>query len=245
MRLIALDQIGSTNLEAQRLIAAGAVADWTMIRAGEQIAGRGRHARAWSSPPGNLYASFIVPKDDRIEWQRPWLAGFAVALALYDTLQLFLPAYAAMTIKWPNDVVVKGAKIAGILIEASGHAPFLVIGTGVNLVSHPSDTPYPATHLALHANPCPSPERCGQVLAEALQRRFAQWLDQGFDTLRADYRALSHRPGDPLTIRRDGNTPLHGSFIDIAADGCLLLGVDGQSIRLSAGDVFPGLTPPG
>ncbi|MBX9617630.1 MAG: biotin--[acetyl-CoA-carboxylase] ligase [Hyphomicrobiales bacterium] len=243
MHHIALESVDSTNAEAQRLIVTGAVRGWTMITARLQHAGRGRQSRSWTSPPGNLYVSFIVPKDQRGEWRRPWLSGFAVALALANTVEDHIDDGADVRIKWPNDVLITNAKAGGILIESGAAAPFLVIGIGVNLASHPPDTRYPATHVAAHRAGSLTPLAFANRLAAHLQQMIERWLADGFTPIRAEYLKKSHRPGDPLTIGASSAAPRHGNFIGIDEEGCLCLECDGAFVRFAAGDVFPTLTP--
>lgn len=242
MRRIALEQVDSTNAEAHRLVAAGAIQGWTQIIAGEQLAGRGRHQRAWSSPPGNLYSTLIVPKDERAGWRRPWLAGFAVALALAEAIESALQDDAPVRVKWPNDVLVAGAKISGVLIEARGTAPFLVIGTGVNVLSHPPDTAYPATHINAHRAAPLELTSFAELVGERLRADIEHWLDQGFASVRARLLRWSHRSGDMLSVSANGQERTSGLFVDIDEEGCLCLQVEGKIQRFAAGDVFPGLT---
>ena len=243
MHHIALESVDSTNAEAQRLIAANAVHGWTMITARSQHAGRGRQSRSWSSPPGNLYVSFILPRDPRGEWRRPWLSGFAVALALASTVEEHIDNGASVRIKWPNDVLIANAKAGGILIEGSAAAPFLVIGIGVNLASHPPDTLYPATHVGAHRAGPLAPLAFANGLADNMQHVLERWLTEGFSPIRAAYLEKSHRQGDRLTIGASSAAPRHGYFVDIDEEGCLCLECDGAIVRFAAGDVFPTLTP--
>lgn len=243
MHHIALENVDSTNAEAQRLIATDGVRGWTMITALTQHAGRGRQSRSWTSPPGNLYASFIVPRDQRSEWRRPWLAGFAVALALANTVDVHIDDGANVRIKWPNDVLIANAKAAGILIEAGANAPCLIIGIGVNLASHPPDTLFPATHVGAHRTGLLAPLAFANDLSAHLQQMIERWLSHGFAPIRAAYLKKCHRPGDPLTIGASSAAPRHGHFIDIDEEGCLCLDCDGAVVRFAAGDVFPTLMP--
>lgn len=241
MRRIALETVGSTNAEARRLIDAGAVDGWTLVTARQQMAGRGREARVWTSPPGNFYGSFIVPRGAEAEWKRPWLCGFAVALAIAQTAEEAIDDGAPVRIKWPNDVLVAGAKLSGVLIEASGNAPFLVVGTGVNLASHPPDTPYPATHLDAHRQSPIDVDAFAEKLGVNLRRAVEAWIAAGFAPIRARFLALSHSAGEPLTLGMSGKAPVSGRFIAIDETGCLCLDVDGEQRRFAAGDVYPGL----
>lgn len=238
MRHIALDAIDSTNLEAQRLIASGDVDGWTLITAREQTAGRGRLARHWVSPPGNLYASLLAPKDERAEWKRPWLCGFAVALGLNKSIGQVISAPSAITLKWPNDVLIDGAKTCGILIEASSSAPWLVIGMGVNIVSHPQQTPYPATHLRAHCDREIDLGLFAESLGQSVKSAIMRWLDDGFAHVRAEFLHFSHKVGDPLTVSAGAARRITGTFVEIDEEGRLCLLSDGRLERLSAGDVF-------
>jgi BirA family biotin operon repressor/biotin-[acetyl-CoA-carboxylase] ligase len=137
-RLLRFETIGSTMTEAKRLAGEGA-AEGTLVWAGEQTEGRGRRGRPWVSVPGNLYMSLVL---------RPGGAaaaaaqlGFAAALAVGEAALRLLPGEARISHKWPNDVLVDGRKLSGILLEsaaaADGGLAWLVMGIGVNVASHP------------------------------------------------------------------------------------------------------------
>ena len=147
-RLVALDEIDSTNAEAQRRAAEGAPAG-TLIRAVRQTAGRGRRGRAWQSPPGNLAFSLLLRP--AMKAATAATLGFVAGLAVAEAIDGLLPAGRSSRLKWPNDLLVDGRKLAGILLEAaaggSGPVDHLVVGVGVNIVAHPDDLPYPATDL--------------------------------------------------------------------------------------------------
>ena len=134
--LIALDEAGSTNDEAKDRAVAGAP-EGTVIWARQQRAGRGRRGRAWVSPPGNLYLSVILRP--ACEARSVAQLSFVAALAVLDLVDGPLPGRACC--KWPNDILVDGGKVAGILLEsalrAEGRVDWVVLGIGVNLASHP------------------------------------------------------------------------------------------------------------
>lgn len=242
MRQFVFDEIDSTNAEALRLIEAGRVAGWTVVTARRQTAGRGRRDRTWSSPAGNLHASFCIPRDRRDEWRRPWLLGFALSLAIHDTVSALVEDGTPVSLKWPNDVLAGGAKISGLLLETSGVLPFVVAGIGINIASHPADTPYPATHLDRHRGTPIPPEAVLGQLSAAVPARTEQWLELGFADVRAAVLARGHRPGDAVTVRTGENAHA-GTFVDLDADGCLVLDENGTRRRFSTGDVFPALRP--
>jgi BirA family biotin operon repressor/biotin-[acetyl-CoA-carboxylase] ligase len=227
--------VGSTNDEAKTLARAGAPSG-TVVWADEQTAGRGRRGRVWRSPPGNLYLSLIA-RPDCAPAQAAQL-GFAAALALGDAIAgLGLsPSY-----KWPNDVLLNGRKLAGILLEsemtAGGGLDFVVIGVGVNVAIAPGGIEYPATSLAA-ACVATTP---ADLLA-AFTRHFAnwqqRWREEGFAPLRTAWLAAASGLGDEILVRLARQT-LCGRFLDLDADGALLLGAAGGHRRIAAGEVFP------
>ena len=149
-QLIRLEEIDSTNCEARRLAEAGEAGPvWIMARS--QTAGRGRRGRAWLSAPGNLAATLLI----RPARQPCGQLSFAAALAAADVAEHFAPT-APVTVKWPNDVLAGDRKMAGILLESTGD--WLAVGVGINLVSHPETTEFPATSLAALGVAVPSPD---------------------------------------------------------------------------------------
>jgi BirA family biotin operon repressor/biotin-[acetyl-CoA-carboxylase] ligase len=148
-RLISLEATGSTNDNALQAARSGDPGQlW--ITAAEQLAGRGRHGRHWSSPPGNLYASLLLidPCDVASAPQLGFVAGLALHEAVEAVTGLGVPR---LTLKWPNDLLLDGAKVSGLLLEGHRLQPegplAIVIGFGVNVSFAPSGTPYPATSL--------------------------------------------------------------------------------------------------
>ncbi len=157
-RLIVRDVVASTMEEARRALDQGEPGRlWIVARS--QNAGRGRHGRQWGSPPGNLYASLLLT--DPCEPALAPQLGFVAGLALHDAVARLLgPAAATLRLKWPNDLLLGGAKMSGLLLEGGSRAGRLnvILGCGVNIASCPSDTPYPATYLkalAAHDNGVP------------------------------------------------------------------------------------------
>ena len=140
-------EIDSTNEACRRRALQGEPAG-LVIRADLQTRGRGRRGRDWVSPPGNLYASILL-QPGRPAAEVATL-GFVAVLALGDAVQAILPPTAQVAHKWPNDLLLNGRKASGILLETQvvpGAGAFVILGVGVNIVSHPDDTPYPVTDL--------------------------------------------------------------------------------------------------
>lgn len=236
-QLVVYDSVGSTNAEALRLARAGESGPlWVLGH--EQTAGRGRRGRSWSSPRGNLYASLLLTDACRPE-RAPHLS-FVAAIALHDALAHLLPSGPTFQVKWPNDLVFEGAKVAGILVEgesAPGRRFATVIGIGVNCMNHPADTPYPATNLRA-AGAAVTPNMLLPALATAMQRRLDQWSrGEGFEAIRADWIARAARLDEQIRLQSsDGD--LEGRFEGIDQDGRLILQTrNGDRKVLNAGDV--------
>ena len=192
--LIALDEAGSTNDEAKDRAMAGAP-EGTVIWARQQLAGRGRRGRAWVSPPGNLYLSVILRP--ACEARSVAQLSFVAALAVLDLVDGPLPGRARC--KWPNDILVDGGKIAGILLESAlrpeGRVDWVVLGIGVNLASHPrlkGPTP-PTSFVDAGALPL-APEDALPSLLAALARRRRDWETQGFAAVRRAWLARLRSP---------------------------------------------------
>ncbi len=201
VRHVAYDTLGSTNAEALALASAGERGPlW--ITAQSQSAGRGRRGNDWVSPPGNLYATLLLSRPSPPA-AAPQLS-FVAALALHDAVADCAPQLGpSLHVKWPNDLLLGPAKLAGILIEGESEPIFAVaIGIGVNCASHPSGTAFPATDLA--AAGALVDAGCAVCRARAaMERRLTQW--QHGDGLCRHPRRLAqarrrHRAADPGAI---------------------------------------------
>ena len=217
---------GSTNDDLAALAREGA-AEGTWLRAERQTGGKGRQGRAWHSPAGNLYASTLVrlrPDDPRA----PTLALVA-AVALHEAVSLTADGVA---IKWPNDVIVDGAKLAGILLERQGEA--VIIGFGVNLAAHPDDLDRPATSLAALAGAAPDPAAFAELLAEIFAGWLGRWRAGGLAPVRRRWLESAHPVGTALATA-EGD----GLFDGLDESGALRLRLaDGTVRTIHAGDVF-------
>jgi len=207
----------------------------------EQTAGRGRRGHTWGSPPGNLYASLILRP--RCPIDRAAQLGFVAALAVGATLGSTLEKRLdGLCYKWPNDVLLRGRKIAGILLESEldeGEAPkFVVVGVGINLASSPRDTEFPATSIAEENLGTVSPGAALEGFARHFQAWVERWREEGFAPIRAAWRAQAMALGELIRVRLDHAT-LHGRLIDIDQHGALLLESMGELRRIAAGEVFP------
>jgi len=238
-RLIRFDTIDSTNEEAKRLARAGAE-EGTLVWALEQTAGRGRRGHAWASPRGNLYASLILRPECPVG--RAAQLGFVAALAVGDMLDATSGGLEGLSYKWPNDVLVHGRKIAGILLESElgeGEIPkFVIVGVGINLISSPPDTEFPATSVAEQGLRPVSPARAVEEVTRYCHAWVQRWREEGFAPIRAAWRARAISVGEVIRVRLEAAT-LHGRFLDIDQQGALLLENAGELRRIRAGEIFP------
>jgi BirA family biotin operon repressor/biotin-[acetyl-CoA-carboxylase] ligase len=238
-RLIHRETLASTNAEALRLARTGERGPlW--ITAVRQTAGRGRRGNAWISEPGNLYATLLLT-DPAPAARQPELS-FVAALAVLDAICNCAAALGRrLALKWPNDVLCDGRKLAGILIEGESAGPTLAValGIGVNCACHPEETRYPATDLAI-AGADARPDVVFGALSAAMTRRLEQWQGgAGFPAVRADWLKYAAGVGSELMVRLPGRE-IAGRFEALDERGRLLLRrPDGVLETVSAGDVFP------
>jgi BirA family biotin operon repressor/biotin-[acetyl-CoA-carboxylase] ligase len=238
VRLVAHDTLGSTNAEALALARAGERGPlW--VTAGRQTAGRGRRGNAWTSEPGNLFASLLLT-DAAPAAHLPELC-FVVALALRDAVADAAPALSPrLKLKWPNDLLLDGAKLAGILIEAEsiGDKTAMVIGIGVNCAHHPDNPAYPATHLAA-CGAVVTPETLLRCLSRTMLARLSEWdHGAGFPAIRSEW--LSHAAGIGGDIRvRLADRELTGRFETLDRMGRLMLRLPAGTLEaITVGEVF-------
>lgn len=236
--ILLLGTVDSTNAEARRRADDGDEGPlW--IAARRQTAGHGRRGRAWSMGEGDLAATLLAVTD------RPPAeaaqVSFVAALAVADLVQAHVSGE-EVKLKWPNDVLVGGRKISGVLIESGKRKDgrlWMAVGIGVNLLHTPDDAERPATSLAAHRPP-PDPDTAlGQLAGRfAIWQRI--WQDFGFEPIAEAWTQRAYGLGEVCTVRL-GNEEVHGVAEGLDRDGALLLRLgDGAVRRISAGDVFFG-----
>jgi BirA family biotin operon repressor/biotin-[acetyl-CoA-carboxylase] ligase len=230
--LVALETVASTNDEAGRLAEAGA-AEGTVVWACAQTGGRGRRGRHWASPVGNLYCSTILRPDCPVP--RAAELGFVAALAVADVI----PADRAVRVKWPNDVMVDGGKISGILLESatgqSGHVEYVVAGIGLNVGFAPQlpEMRYPGARLGSDV----SVEQALEQLTHALARRLEEWRQAGFDVVRQAWLAKAGPLGMEVDVKLSEGV-VRGRFAGIDREGALLLDADAGLRRVVSGELL-------
>ncbi|HTO42217.1 MAG TPA: biotin--[acetyl-CoA-carboxylase] ligase [Rhizomicrobium sp.] len=231
--------IDSTNEEARRLALSGQ-AQPIWISADQQTAGRGRRGRVWVSPPGNLAATLLIRPGKPAALCAQ--LSFVAAIAVHETVAQFAPA-ATIAVKWPNDVLVDGRKIAGILLESAstGTVPeWLAIGIGINLAHFPPDTEFPATALAALGISAPNLQDALTRLAASFAKWYDVWQEHGFPPVRDAWLARAAGLGTRIRARlADGE--YWGMFEGIDETGALILRESvGKTRTIAAGEVFFG-----
>jgi BirA family biotin operon repressor/biotin-[acetyl-CoA-carboxylase] ligase len=228
-------ETGSTQDDVMRAAESGAGEGYVM-RADQMIGGRGRLGRVWTAPKGNLYLSFLLrPSYDVREAGQ---VSFVCALAAHKTLQAYLNGSDAnITCKWPNDLLVNGKKISGILLESQmeeGQLTGLVVGKGMNIENAPEGA---ASLNQFYTDTPDISDVCDQLL-QNFDLHYAQWLKDGFAAIRESWLSKAAGLGQQITVNKpDGQ--MMGIFQGLDEDGALLLQTDQDDIiPIHAGDVY-------
>ena len=252
-RLAGYDMIGSTSTEAMERAKTGDPGRlWVVAK--EQTAGHGRRGRSWATPAGNLAASLLL----KLHASKAHSAtlGFAAGLALDNAIRSCAPSVALrvalddaaaagsrLRLKWPNDVLVDGAKVAGILLQATtspGGVTSVVIGIGVNLLSAPTGLAYPATSMAACGADV-TPEQLFEALSDFWIEQEGTWDEgRGFAIIRRRWLERAAGLGAPIAVQI-GEEVCRGTFETIDEEGRLVVRTsDGSAHRIAAGDVHFG-----
>ncbi|NKB51347.1 MAG: biotin--[acetyl-CoA-carboxylase] ligase [Rhizobiaceae bacterium] len=240
-RHMALAETDSTNAQAMKLAGSGDPGRlW--ITAESQSAGRARRGRSWDSKPGNLYASLLLidpAKSDALA-----TLPLVVSLALYEAIIAAIPDLEGrLKIKWPNDLLLDGKKLSGILLEAQPDGfgrTAVVIGCGVNCRHFPDNPMYPAISLSAAGVDLASTDLF-RHLAASMAQQLRVWAEgKGFSIIRRDWLDRSQGLGKDI-VARFSDREITGKFVDLDEDGLLLLCDDmGQMHKISAADIFFG-----
>lgn len=231
-RLQVLDSTGSTN-DVARAAAEQGEPEGFAVQALEQVSGRGRHGRVWLSPIGNLYLSVLLRPQNMfagLGWH-----SLICALAIRDTVLHFVPDLTdTIALKWPNDVLVNGAKISGVLLEVSGDA--LICGMGVNVRVKPNQPLYPTIMLS-DLGITADVTAIRDILLEKLSHWITIYRTGGSDPVRAGWQKAALRGQVSVNLPTE---KVIGEFHSIDDNACLVIRAVDQSLRtLSVGDVFP------
>lgn len=230
-------ETGSTNADLAAALRAGErVREGDWLVADRQTSGRGRQGRDWFDGAGNFMGSTVVrpaPGDPP-----PQTLALLAGLALYETVATLLADPAALSLKWPNDLLIGRAKLAGILLERAGDA--VVIGIGVNLAAAPQVEGRETIALAA-LGPAPDRGAFAEALARALDRELERWRAAGIEPLLRRWQAAAHPLGSALSVHEPGGGTVSGTFAGLADDGSLRLRLEDGTVRpIHAGDVSLG-----
>jgi BirA family biotin operon repressor/biotin-[acetyl-CoA-carboxylase] ligase len=229
--------VSSTNSALRERAMAGE-SEGLVLRADRQSTGRGRRGRGWESPPGNLYVSLLLRPSGTPAFGAT--LGFVAAVALGVVLRDLTPAQ--ILHKWPNDLLIDGRKMTGLLLEAGtkpdGGLDWLVLGMGVNIVSHPETGLYPTTDLVASGGPALSPRALLDRFLGTFAPLYEQWRKSGFMTVRDAW--LEHAAGlGAEIVARLEREEVVGHFADLDPDGTLVMALEsGETRRIAAGDIF-------
>lgn len=237
-RIRQIPQTGSTNDDVRAAAQTGE-SEGLVIWALAQNGGRGRRGRVWASPEGNLYASLLLRPQGELATIANY--SFVMAIALREALTLRLNS-ARIGLKWPNDVLIDGRKIAGILLEVEQNA--LIIGFGVNVLHFPDTPTYPAISLA--ATGAAEDKLALEPLLQDVLAAFARWdahyRKEGFALIRDAWLNGAIGLGDKIQVNLP-DRQIAGRFVGLEENGALrLCHPDGREQAITAGDVYFGLT---
>lgn len=239
MRFIHKHRTASTNIDARKFAEVGEFGPlW--VYSDIQEDGRGRRGRAWDSPEGNLYASHLFGFDAKLV--QPGWFSFVAALAVYDTLETYNSG-AEIRLKWPNDVLVGGRKVSGILLESGrkGSKNWMIVGIGINIAAPPKSANETATYLEkFSTKPVPTPQEVLQALSESFLHWQRVLYHQGFDPIRQAWQSASQGIPGPVTVSLRADS-FQGYAEGLDKTGALRVRLpDGEARLVHAGDVYFG-----
>jgi BirA family biotin operon repressor/biotin-[acetyl-CoA-carboxylase] ligase len=238
MELVFYDQVDSTNSEAKRLASGGRQTEFA-VRAAMQTAGKGRFNRVWQTLTGNL-ALTIVVKPSTVLALQPTIA-LMNGLAIFDLVKRYVSDRHALALKWPNDILIDGAKVSGTLIEAEGGAVY--VGIGINIATKPQGLPYPTAALSEFAEI--DITVLTQELLEIWLAYYRRWDTEGFGPLMPSYNSKLYKIGEVMrfALDRDKANWISGLCMGVNVNGQLLTRDEtGQTSAHSAGDVDVTIT---
>ncbi|MCZ6902654.1 MAG: biotin--[acetyl-CoA-carboxylase] ligase [Rickettsia endosymbiont of Ixodes persulcatus] len=242
-KLIVFDEIDSTNSEAMRIAKSNKVDSNYAVLAKSQPKGRGRSSKNWQSRSGNLHVSLLIKPDKELELL-PQLS-FVTALAVYDSMSSrgLTPGYSnymdtvvkprddSVKLKWPNDVLVNGRKIAGILLDSVKVEDnyYIIIGIGINIAYHPIDIDQPTTSLISENLPPIEPQALLKILIENFEKYYQIWDNNGFSFIRKKCLEHAYKLHENISVKHQ-NDIVTGLFKDIDNTGRIILQLPSKKI---------------
>lgn len=234
------DALDSTSEELKRLVRVGQTEGFA-VRADAQHRGHGRYGREWYSPSGNLYLSWLLLPEESFRVLSQ--LSFVVALAVGDAVSGLFTDKQDIQFKWPNDVLIGGKKVGGLLLESSlaqgkDQVDWLIVGVGVNITSFPSNVDFPATSIEAEDGKVVAPNVLSQAVLDSFARLYAIWKTEGFAPIRTAWLEKASHIGESITVTTVTDSFV-GVFEDITPQGELVITLaDGKKRCISAGEVF-------
>lgn len=234
------NEVESTNSLALELAQNNKLQNNEVIIASSQSNGRGRQNKKWISPRGNLYMSILIR--DNINTQKIHHLNFIAICALNEAINTIFHnqnIIASIKNKWPNDLMIDNHKVAGILAESklnSNNCEYLVIGTGLNILSNPINANYPAANLAQFSCQC-SIEDILKLYLDKFSNLYDNWQKFGFKNIRNLWLNKAYKLGEEIKINYNNNI-INGIFEDIDNDGNIILGKDNQKNIFNFGEII-------
>lgn len=245
------DSIDSTNDEARRLINKGdleqfpqeAGTAWgenAVVLADSQINGKGRLGRHWYSPPGNLYMTVV--KRPQVPITQLSQISLVVGVAVRRVLEKFISPDHHLALKWPNDILINGMKIGGILVEtdipSTEAPPVCYIGIGINLLSSPDLINYPACSLLDFTKNVPTRDDFSRLLLASIETVFEDWTKSGFQEIREEWLWHAYGLGKPVQGIAENGFKLYGRLLTIDPEGALIISdEDGREHLVRSGEI--------
>lgn len=222
INIIRKEITGSTNEDIALLAKQNAEA-WTVVQALEQNSGRGRHGKTWDSQRGNLFMSLLLrPAVGSRRWGE---LSFLSAVAVATILSVYINSQ-RIEVKWPNDVLINGKKIAGILLEVlnfGAKAPAVVVGIGINISKKPKEFEYPVTCIQDYKNEITSSDEVLTSLLHSIVHWFRIWENDGFDMIRTEWMKRAYKLDGTVEVEGKNGSSAKFKFKGIDAEGAMLL----------------------
>ncbi len=230
-----IPETGSTNADMVSRLARGErVPEGHWLVADRQRAGRGRQGRSWIDAPGNFMGSTVVRLNDRDP--APATLSFVAALAVYEAVLPNLANPSSLMLKWPNDVLLDGAKFCGLLLECEAESA--IVGIGVNLTAAPTIADRRVKALS-ERGPAPTRNAFAERLAAQMALEIQRWREFGTGPIINRWKAAAHTKGTPISVHDAVGKRLSGTYDGLDDDGALRLRLpDGTTHTVHAGDVL-------
>lgn len=239
-KIVAFDSIDSTNEDAKRRIKSGDISDRLLITSKVQTSGKGRYSKGWVSADGNMFASIVIKIDTSLS--EAALYSFVTAIAVGEAIREFVSNDVTAQYKWPNDVMLDGKKVSGILLETlkdNNGCKWLIIGTGVNINNQPEDVDKQVTSLMSYASLSVSVECFLAKFIQHFETQEKLWKSTGFACIRSAWLKNAYKLGEEITVNLKTQV-FKGKFYGISNSGELEVLVDGKKLLICGGEVFFG-----